>query len=84
MDCEKLGARLSQVRQAAGLSVRGLSAKSGVSSSTLGYVEQGRQYPSVETLERIARALSVSACWLAYGVGSPHPETHKATRGISK
>jgi len=58
-----LGARLSRARQEGGLSVRGLSAKSGVSSSTLGYVEQGRQYPSVETLERIARALGVSAGW---------------------
>lgn len=70
MDCEQLGARLSQARQEAGLSVRALSAKCGVSSSTVGYIEQGRQYPTVETLERIARALGVSACWLAYGIAT--------------
>lgn len=81
MDCEQLGARLSQARQEAGLSVRGLAAKCGVSSSTIGYIEQGRQYPTVETLERIARALGVSACWLAYGIGTRDNQTKNTDAG---
>ena len=71
MDCEKLGARLSQGWQEADLSMRCLSTRSEASSSTLGYIEQGRQYPSVETLEQIAGTLGVSPCWFSYCIGKP-------------
>jgi transcriptional regulator with XRE-family HTH domain len=51
--------RLRELRQARGLSVRGLAKEAGVSTETIYSVEHARRQPSVRTLGKIARALSV-------------------------
>ena len=47
---------IKQARQAAGLTVRGLAAKVGVSPTTITEVEAGRKTPRADTLRRIADA----------------------------
>ena len=69
MACLGMGARLFAVRQAAGLGLIKLGKLAGVSHSTIGDIEKGRQLPAVDTVERIARALKVRASWLAFGEG---------------
>ena len=51
--------RLRELRQARGLSVRGLAKEAKVSTETVYSVEHGRRQPSVRTLAKIARALDV-------------------------
>lgn len=53
--------RLKELRQARGLSVRGLAKKAEVSTETVYSVEHGRRQPSVRTLGKIAHALGVEA-----------------------
>lgn len=69
MACSNLGARLFQARQEAGLGLIRLGKLSGVSHTTIGDIEKGRRMPAVDTVERLARALRIRPCWLAYGVG---------------
>jgi len=51
--------RLRELRQARGLSIRGLAKEAGVSTETVYSVEHGKRQPSVRTLGKIARALGV-------------------------
>jgi transcriptional regulator with XRE-family HTH domain len=51
--------RLRELRQARGLSVRGLAKEAEVSTETVYSVEHGRRQPSVRTLSKIAWALGV-------------------------
>lgn len=69
MACAGLGARLFQTRREAGLGLIRLGKLAGVSHSTIGDIEKGRQLPAVDTVERLARALKVRASWLAFGDG---------------
>lgn len=57
----ELGAYLRQQRQSANLSVRQLSALTGISNPYLSQVERGLRRPSAEILQRLAQGLSVSA-----------------------
>jgi len=54
---QNLGRIIKQQRIAIGLTLRELSARSGVSSSHLGRVERGERFPSAHTLQRIAGPL---------------------------
>jgi transcriptional regulator with XRE-family HTH domain len=51
--------RLRELRQARGLSVRGLAKEAEVSTETVYSVEHGKRQPSVRTLGKIAKALDV-------------------------
>ena len=51
---------IKAARQAAGLTVRGLAAKVGVSPSTIAEIEAGRKVPRSDTLKKIADACGVS------------------------
>ncbi len=53
--------KLKKLREAKGLSVRGLAREAGISTETVYSVEHGRRQPSVRTLGKIARALGVEA-----------------------
>ncbi len=53
--------RLKKLREAKGLSVRGLAREAGISTETVYSVEHGKRQPSVRTLGKIARALGVEA-----------------------
>ena len=53
--------KLKNIRQEKGMTLDELSAKSGVSSGYLCHLERGsRTHPSVEIMEKIAKALNMS------------------------
>ena len=58
-----------RARNAAGLSLRALARAADLAPTTISNIEEGRSLPSVETAEKLAGALGVSPCWLAYGEG---------------
>jgi transcriptional regulator with XRE-family HTH domain len=47
------------LREAKGMSTRGLAREAGVSTETIYSLEHGKRQPSVTTLSKIARALGV-------------------------
>ncbi|MFQ1002481.1 helix-turn-helix domain-containing protein [Modestobacter sp. SSW1-42] len=56
---DKLGPRLKELRQAAGLSLRELARQAEVSPSLVSQIENGKSRPSVSTLYTFARLLDV-------------------------
>lgn len=54
-----LSKRIKRCRSDLGLTQEDLAEKVGVSRVYIGYVEQGRNSPSLEILEKIAKALKV-------------------------
>ena len=60
IDGEKLGARLRELRLAAGLTQAELARRTGIHRPNIARVEAGRHAPSLETLSRIASAIGVS------------------------
>jgi transcriptional regulator with XRE-family HTH domain len=69
--------RLYWARERTQLTVRALADAARVSTTTIVDTEHGRRVPGADTLERLAVALHVEPCWLAYGDG-------KAPDGWSK
>lgn len=63
------GQRLRAKRQALGFSLRELASAAGVSFETIRKCETAGGVPKLDTCERLAVALGVAPCWLAYGVG---------------
>lgn len=55
-----LGRKIQKARKASGLTQEELADKVGVSRAYMGYIEQGRNVPSVEILSKIARVLRIS------------------------
>lgn len=56
----EVGARLKQMRIAAGLTLEELCVKSGVSRAMLSKVERGEKSPTLPVIVRIAKGLDVS------------------------
>ncbi len=56
---QKLGKRIAQLRQRAGLTQAQLAERSDYSEDFIGLVERGINAPSVGGLDRIARAMKV-------------------------
>ncbi len=56
---ELLGARIKELRKARQLSQEQLSEKINIDSKHLSRIEVGKSYPSLDTLEKIAKALNV-------------------------
>lgn len=77
--CAKLGDRLAEARDRAGLTLRELGQRAGVSWSTISAIEKGKQSATVETAERLAAALGVRASWLAFGEGGGRLRKRKQT-----
>lgn len=59
MTKELLGARIKELRKTRGLSQEELSEKIGIDPKHLSRIEVGSSYPSLGTIERIAKALEV-------------------------
>lgn len=55
-----LGKKIQKRRREIGLTQEGLADKVGVSRAYMGYIEQGRNAPSLGVLEKIARVLKTS------------------------
>ena len=64
IDGEKLGARLRELRLAAGLTQAELARRTGIHRPNIARVEAGRHTPSLETLARIANAIGVSTTYV--------------------
>lgn len=64
-------ARLRIARACSGLTMAQLGAHSGLAKATVAMLESGQQLPRIDVAERLANALDVSVCWLAYGEGKP-------------
>lgn len=56
----EVGNRIRQYRQRAGLSQEKLSLNAGITVSFLGDIERGNKRPTIESLEKLLRALDVS------------------------
>jgi transcriptional regulator with XRE-family HTH domain len=65
---EALGARIRLERKLAGVTVRGLATRTGVSPSLISQIERGLATPSVSTLWSIATELGLSVAELFNGV----------------
>lgn len=76
--CASMGQRLQMARQQAGLTARALATEAKISPPTVIRIEKGRFFPRLDTVEGICKALKVSACWLAYGIG---PQVLPSRRG---
>jgi transcriptional regulator with XRE-family HTH domain len=63
-----------RARERAQLTVRALAEAAKVSTTTIVDTEHGRRIPGADTLERLAVALHVQPCWLAYGDEDKAPE----------
>jgi transcriptional regulator with XRE-family HTH domain len=65
-------ARLRRAVRASGLTLPALAEAAGLRSRSTAYAtERGDNIPRVDTVERLARALNVSPCLLAFGVEDP-------------
>ena len=59
-----LGIRLRRIRDMKGRTIRGLAAKTGISSSLISKIELGKANPSLATLKRITEELEVPMFYL--------------------
>ena len=75
-----LSGRLLLLRQERGLSRRELGRLSGTSDNFVQMTETGATIPNIAKLEQLAKALHVSVCWLAYGVGNRELPTSRGSR----
>ncbi len=57
---KSIGKRIQKRRKEVGLTQEELAEKVGISRAYMGYVEQGRNAPSLEVLEKIAKLLKLS------------------------
>lgn len=55
-----LGKKIQKRRKEMGLTQEDVAYKVGISRAYMGYIEQGRNAPSLEVLEKIARILKIS------------------------
>ncbi len=53
------GKRLAELRRARGFTQESLAEKADVTALTVSYIEQGRQWPRVTTMHRLAKCLNV-------------------------
>lgn len=62
------GKRLAEVRRAKGFTQESLAEKAGLSALTVSYIEQGRQWPRIATMHKLAKALDVPVDQLFKGL----------------
>ena len=77
----RVGHTVKRQREAAGLSLRELATRSGVSSSMISDIERGTKSPTVTTIVRLAQALGISAASLIDGGSAPSPRIHVLRQG---
>jgi len=56
---DNIGIRLKRIRKEKGFSLRGLGKAAHVSHSFIADIESGRSKPSLDTLDKLAKALDV-------------------------
>lgn len=64
-----LAARLLAIREAQKMTAVALASLSSQNAANIRQIERGlKRVPGIDTIERLAAALGVSPCWLAFGV----------------
>lgn len=53
------GKRVAEVRRSRGLTQEQLAEKANITALSLGYIEQGRRWPRIATLQKLAKCLGV-------------------------
>lgn len=76
-----LGARLRARREEMGLSYRAVARAAGVSDMTVRATEHGQTSPTIDTAERLAKALGLSPGWMAFGA-EPVIEAQKVSSPV--
>ena len=79
-----LASRLKAFREANSLTVIELTRRTGIPNTTVFYIESGQSQPRLDTVERLAAALGVSPCWLAFGHDGKGRFTARIPRNGSK
>lgn len=77
---EGLPDRLLRLRQERGLSRRQLGRLAGTSDNFVQMTETGTTVPNIAKVEQLAKALQVSVCWLAFGLGIPELPARRRSR----
>ena len=77
----RTGRAVRQLRDAAGLSLRTLAERSGISASMISDIERGAKSPTVTTVVKLAQALGVGAAALIDGGVAPAPRIRIIRRG---
>lgn len=68
------------MRLASGKTAQALSQLAGTAPSTWLRIEAQQRWPTIDTIERLAQALGVSPCWLAFGVEGEEPFRQRRPR----
>jgi len=79
----RVGAAVREHRDRAGLSMRALAARAGISQPFLSTIERGLSSPSMSTLYRIATGLGVAPGDLLPGTEDPWPGTAASARQVT-
>ena len=77
-----IGDRLRQLRESKGLSQGDVEERTGFLRCYISRVENGHTVPSVDTLDRLARALEIELYQIFYS-GDAMPETPRPVKDIS-
>lgn len=77
--------RLRRARKARALSHAALAREAGLTSrTTTTILESGESLPRVDTVEKLARALKLSPCFLAFGIDVPEvPGEERLSAGLA-
>lgn len=62
------GKRLAEVRRSRGYTQEQLAEKANITALSLGYIEQGRRWPRLMTLQKLAKCLDVPVSELFKGL----------------
>ncbi|MDR5653356.1 helix-turn-helix domain-containing protein [Ruixingdingia sedimenti] len=79
-DLARLGRHLADQRQAAGLTLRALSDRSGISIGAIRALESGQSNPSLGTVVAVVEALGVSLDRMVAAAGAERPRVAVVTR----
>ncbi len=80
-----IGKRLQDLRAAQDLSQGDIEKRTGLLRCYISRVENGHTVPSLETLERLAKALGIELYQIFFaGKGEPVPVSAVSTEGISR
>lgn len=77
----ELGKKIRELRKQKGYTQAELAELVDLSTNFIGYLERGKQLPSLKTLEKIAQALGITIGYLFYSIENT---LHKPTRLTKK
>jgi transcriptional regulator with XRE-family HTH domain len=72
---ERFGKNLARYREASGLTQEELAVRASVHRTQVGLLETGQRQPRIETLVKLAGALSIDSCALLEGIVWVPPAT---------